>query len=92
MRRVRQRTVEPVFGSLLHHYGLRRVGTKGRAAAHKAMLLSAIAYNLKKLLKHQPKRVVSLALALQPELAQQRKSLFSTWLLADYSSLADSLN
>jgi len=92
MRRVRQRTVEPVFGSLLHHYGLRRVGTKGRAAAHKAMLLSAIAYNLKKLLKHQPKWVVSLALALQPELAQQRKSLFSTWLLADYSSLADSLN
>lgn len=65
MRRVRQRTVEPVFGNLLQHYGLRRVGTEGRAAAHKTMLLSAIAYNLKKLLKHQPKRVVSLALALQ---------------------------
>ena len=66
MRRVRQRTVEPVFGNLLQHYGLRRVGTKGKAAAHKTMLLSAIAYNLKKLLKHQPKRVVSLALAQQP--------------------------
>lgn len=92
MRRVRQRTVEPVFGSLLHHYGLRRVGTKGRAAAHKAMLLSATSYNLKKLLKHQPKQVVSLVLALQPELEQQRKSFFSTWLLAGYSSLADSLN
>jgi transposase len=67
MRRVRQRTVEPVFGNLLQHYGLRRVGTKGRAAAHKTMLLSAIAYNLKKLLRQQPKRVVSLALALQPD-------------------------
>jgi hypothetical protein len=66
MRRVRQRTVEPVFGNLLQHYGLRRVGTKGRAAAHKTMLLSALAYNLKKLLKHSPKRVMSLALALQP--------------------------
>jgi hypothetical protein len=66
MRRVRQRTVEPVFGNLLQHYGLRRVGTKGRVAAHKTMLLSAIAYNLQKLLQHQPKRVVSLALALQP--------------------------
>jgi transposase len=65
MRRVRQRTVEPVFGNLLQHYGLRRVGTKGRASAHKTMLLSAIAYNLKKLLKHQPKRAVSLALAVQ---------------------------
>lgn len=66
MRRVRQRTVEPIFGNLLQHYGLRRVGTRGRAAAHKTMLLSAIAYNLKKLLKHQPNRVVSLALALRP--------------------------
>jgi transposase len=84
MRRVRQRTVEPVFGSLLHHYGLRRVGTKGQAAAHKTMLLSAVAYNLKKLLKHQPKRVVSLALALQPGLQRQSKRLFGVWLLADY--------
>lgn len=84
MRRVRQRTVEPVFGSLLHHYGLRRVGTKGQAAAHKTMLLSAVAYNLKKLLKHQPKRVMSLALALQPGLQRQSKSLFGVWLLADY--------
>jgi hypothetical protein len=70
MRRERQRTVEPVFGNLLQHYGLRRVGTKGRTAAHKTMLLSAIAYNLKKLLKHQPKQAVSLALALQPAALQ----------------------
>jgi hypothetical protein len=62
-RRVRQGTVEPVFGNLLHHYGLRRINTKGQAAAHKKMLISAIAYNLKKLLRHQPKRVVSVALA-----------------------------
>ncbi len=30
MRRRRQRTVEPVFGSLLQHYGRRRVNTRGR--------------------------------------------------------------
>jgi IS5 family transposase len=64
-RRMRQGTVEPVFSNLLHHYGLRRVNTKGQAAAHKTMLLTAIAYNLKKLLRHQPKRVVSVALAYQ---------------------------
>jgi hypothetical protein len=57
--------VEPVFSNLLHHYGLRIVNTKGQAAAHKTMLLTAIAYNLKKLLRHQPKRVVSVALAYQ---------------------------
>ena len=80
MRRVRQRTVEPVLGSLLHHYGLRRVGTKGRTAAHKTMLLSAIAYNLKKLLKHQPKRVVSMAIALCPAQSGPCRRLFNAWL------------
>jgi hypothetical protein len=78
MRRVRQRTVEPVFGSLLHHYGLRRVGTKGRTAAHKAMLLSAIAYNLKKLLKHQPKQTARVAIALYPPPQGRCTPQFST--------------
>jgi transposase len=76
-RRVRQGTVEPVFGNLLHHYGLRRVNTKGQAAAHKTMLLTAIAYNLKKLLKHQPKRVVSVALAGQLGPHQPAQGSFS---------------
>jgi hypothetical protein len=78
MRRVRQRTVEPVFGSLLHHYELRRVNTKGQAAAYKAMMLSAIAYNLKKLLKHQPKRTARVALTLCPPTQGLRKARFST--------------
>lgn len=78
LRRMRQRTVEPVFGSLLHHYGLRRVGTKGQAAAHKAMLLSAIAYNLKKLLKYQPTQAARVALALSPPIQGLRKAHFST--------------
>jgi hypothetical protein len=82
MRRVRQRTVEPVFGSLLHHYGLRRVGTKGRAAAHKAMLLSAIANNLKKLLKHQPKQTARVAIALYPAQIGRHSRLFSKYLAA----------
>jgi hypothetical protein len=81
MRRVRQRTVEPVFGSLLHHYGLRRVGTKGRAAAHKAMLLSAIAYNLKKLLKHRSKQMASVALVLYPAQPGSYNQLFSAYFI-----------
>ncbi|MGI4742707.1 MAG: transposase [Janthinobacterium lividum] len=85
MRRVRQRTVEPVFGSLLHHYGLRRVGTKGQAAAHKAMLLSAIAYNLKKLLKYQSKQTASVAMALYPAQQGAYSSLFSAWLTTSKS-------
>ena len=64
MRLRRQSTVEPVFGSLLHHYGLRRVNTRGRASARKTMLLAAVAYNLKKLLKYQPKQLLGVAVAL----------------------------
>ncbi|WP_223650667.1 transposase [Hymenobacter psoromatis] len=91
MRRVRQRTVEPVFGSLLHHYGLRRVGTKGRAAAHKAMLLSAIAYNLKKLLKYQSKPTARVAIALYPMQQGSYSSLFSAWLTTSNSLQVNSL-
>jgi hypothetical protein len=64
MRRLRQRTVESVFGSLLQHYGMRRVNTRGRSSAHKTMLLTAIAFNLKKLLKHQSTKLLRLAIAL----------------------------
>jgi hypothetical protein len=64
MRRLRQSTVEPVFGNLIHHYGLRRVNTRGQAGAHKTMLLAAVAYNLKKLLKHRPPQAAAMALAL----------------------------
>ena len=72
MRWLRQRTIGPVFGSLLQHHGLRRVNTRGRSSAHKTMLLTAIAFNLKKLLKHQSKQTMSLAIALpRPSLTRQ---------------------
>jgi transposase len=75
LRRVRQSTVEPVFGNLIHHYGLRRMNVRGHAGAHKTMLLTAVAYNLKKLLKHRPNRQVSLAVALpRPLLAANMRA------------------
>lgn len=76
MRRVRQSTVEPALGQLLPYYGLRRLGTKGQAAAHKTMLLAAAAYNLKKLLKHRVKQPRSMALVIQPDHLQITGSLF----------------
>ena len=76
MRRVRQGTVEPVFGNLLPHYGLRRMNVRGLAGAHKTMLLRSVAYNLKKLLNnYHPTRQVSLAMALpRPLLAVNRRA------------------
>jgi len=51
MKKLRQSTVEPVFGSLIYHYGLSKIGVLGKAGAHKVMLMAAIAFNLKKYLK-----------------------------------------
>ncbi|HEX8326030.1 MAG TPA: IS1182 family transposase [Hymenobacter sp.] len=87
LRRVRQGTVEPVFGHLLPHYGLRRLNVRGLAGAHKTMLLTAVAYNLKKLLKYRPQRQLSLAVALpRPLLAvntracrRNRRTETPTW-------------
>jgi hypothetical protein len=77
MRWLRQRTVEPIFGNLLQHYGMRRVNIWGRSSAHKTMLLTTIAFNLKKLLKHQPKQVLLLAIALPKPAGKQR--LLPSW-------------
>lgn len=50
---LRQSTVEPVFGTLINFLGMRKINTRGIENANKAMLMAAIAYNLKKVLKYQ---------------------------------------
>ena len=45
-------TVEPVFGSLINFTGMRKINTRGIESANKVMLMAAVAYNLKKLLKY----------------------------------------
>jgi hypothetical protein len=51
----RKSTVEPVFGTLTQFMGMRKVFTKGIKQANKVMLMSAVAYNLKKYLKFTQK-------------------------------------
>jgi hypothetical protein len=48
----RQSTVEPVIGTLVNYLGMKRVNTKGLLNANKCLTMAAVAYNLKKLLKH----------------------------------------
>jgi len=48
--RLRGATVEPVWGTLLHYRGLKKVYTKGNQLANKQLIMAASAYNLKKLL------------------------------------------
>ena len=79
-----------MFGSLIHPYGLRRRNVRGYAGAHKTMLLTAVAYNLKKRLKYRLERQQSLAMALpRPVLAatrcawrRNRRPKAPTWAIA----------
>ena len=57
MKSIRQSTVEPVFGTLIEHLGMRKMNTIGIRQANKKMLMAAVAYNLKKYLKFEHKTV-----------------------------------
>jgi transposase len=64
----RQSTVEPVIGTLVNFLGMKRVNTHGLGLANKCVTLAAVAYNLKKLLKHSAKTIATDALALKKPL------------------------
>ena len=55
----RQSTVEPVIGTLVNYLGMKRVNTKGLLQANKCLTMAAVAYNLKKLLKHTASNVTA---------------------------------
>ena len=61
MKSIRQSTVEPVFGTLMEHLGMRKMNTIGIRQANKNMLMAAVAYNLKKYLKFDRKIVGRMA-------------------------------
>ena len=67
MKRLRQQTVEPVLGSLVEYYGLRQLRVRGKAGAHKVMLMAAVAFNLKKYMKFTTKSTLRQAVALKVE-------------------------
>jgi Transposase DDE domain len=57
MKKRRQSTVEPVLGTLINFMGMRRIWTRGLESANKFMIGGAIAYNLKKWLNYQERKV-----------------------------------
>jgi transposase len=59
LMKLRQSTVEPVIGTLVNYLGIKRVNSKGIEQANKCLHMAAIAYNLKKMLKHRPKMIES---------------------------------
>ncbi|MBK6331205.1 MAG: transposase [Bacteroidetes bacterium] len=51
MSRIRSKTVEPVLGTLKNFLNMQRVNTRGIKQANKHVLMAALCYNLKKLMK-----------------------------------------
>ncbi len=57
MKKLRSSTVEPVLGTLINYLAMRRINTRGIKQANKCMVMAAVAYNLKKLLKWKETKV-----------------------------------
>jgi transposase len=67
MSRLRSSTVEPVLGTLLNFRALRKTNTRGIAGAGKHIIMAALCYNLKKMLKFKPKETESAAVVRTPK-------------------------
>lgn len=64
MKKLRQSTVEPVLGTLVNFLAMKRVNTRGIKLANKCMIMAAIAYNLKKMMKFRSGKVITMVRAL----------------------------
>jgi transposase len=76
IRQIRSSTVEPVLGTLVNYVAMRRVNTRGIKQANKCIIMSAVAYNLKKLLKWQSRKIKVLAIAKFKEVKTVLHKLF----------------
>jgi len=88
MKARRQSTVEPVFGTLINHLGMRKMNTIGIRQANKNMLMAAVAYNLKKYLKFEYKTVnnmVKEAKGLCLEIFKEIRMILSLLRRSDFS-------
>ena len=73
-RQLRSSTVEPVLGTLVNYLAMRRVNTRGIKQASKCILMSAIAYNLKKLLKWEQRKINVAVMAMKIDCFVPRKA------------------
>ena len=59
MKKLRQSTVEPVLGTLINFLAMKRINTRGINLANKCVIMAAVAYNIKKLLKFKTTKALS---------------------------------
>ena len=75
MSRIRSKTVEPVLGTLKNFLNMQRVNTRGIKQANKHVLMAALCYNLKKLMKFKRPKLNFNYQKVETELQKTQKSL-----------------
>ena len=65
LKKLRSSTVEPVIGTLVNYLAMKRVNTRGIQQANKCMLMAAVAYNLKKLMKFKTSKVSTIVKSME---------------------------
>lgn len=76
MKKLRHSTVEPVLGTLVNFLAMKRVNVRGIKHANKCLIMAAIAYNLKKMLKFSKKVPIAGVASLTQEAGNFLASLF----------------
>ena len=88
IRQLRSSTVEPVLGTLVNYLAMRRVNTRGIKQANKCIIMSAIAYNLKKLLKWEQRKRNTVVMAMRKAEKSLYLNFFELWrLMSAYKTL-----
>jgi transposase len=76
VKKLRHSTVEPVLGTLVNYLSMKRVNTRGIKQANKCLIMAAIAYNLKKMLRFKSNRPMAAILRLSQESAYFLRHMF----------------
>lgn len=74
MSKIRNKTVEPVLGTLINFLNMKRVNTRGIKQANKHVLMASLAYNLKKYMKFISKKSNTQVMALERSVQSTVKS------------------
>lgn len=75
--KIRSSTVEPVLGTLINFLNMKKINSRGMAQANKHVLMAALTYNLKKLLKFDRKNLKIKAQEM-PQLVENSLGLYKT--------------
>jgi hypothetical protein len=76
MKKIRSSTVEPVLGTLVNFLSMRRVNTRGLKGANKCMLMAAVAYNLKKLMKFKAPEAIAMMKKIEKQAGKGLENIF----------------